>query len=71
MAAGKSARKRLRNAAAVLLSRRGWISIPVFTGTWIDTAGCSVDGDEGVAFAPLQRRQVFQVNPRLRGDKRG
>ena len=62
MAAGKSARKRLRNAAAVLLSRRGWISIPVFTGTWIDIAGCSVDGDEGVAFAPLQRRQVFQVN---------
>ena len=37
----------------------------------IDRSGCPVDGDEHIGFAALQRRQMLQINPRLRGDKRG
>ena len=48
----------------------GGLGVAARVDLQIDIAGCPVDGDEGIAFAALQRRQVFQIDPRLREDKR-
>ena len=48
----------------------GGLAVAARVDLQIDIAGRPVDGDKGIAFASLQRRQVLQIDPRLRGDKR-
>ena len=38
------------------------VGVPLGMDLQIDVAGGAIDGDEGVAFAPLQRWQVLEVD---------
>ncbi len=40
----------------------GGVAIAPWMNLQIDVAGSAIDGDEGIAFAPLQRRQVLEID---------